>query len=201
MVELNKARFPMDLPGRIGACLAVLLMAASPALFAQETVELEPVLDLESLYQPIQSELIYGQTATDLIKELEEKHYSRVEIDDDFSSLLLDTYLDVLDGSRLYFVQDDIDRFEGYRYNLDDSLEQDDQVEGREDRGRDVRRIALCVAGKEALEVSCRRDIVSLSAEVPGDEVPGVETDVVYGPVRDEFDDARELLLEQLGEQ
>jgi carboxyl-terminal processing protease len=122
MIALNKTRSHCSLRGRIKFGISTLLLFISSLTLAQEPAELEPVLDLESLYRPIQSELIYGQTATDLIKELEEKHYSRVDIDDDFSSELLDTYLDVLDGSRLYFLADDVDRFEGYRHNLDDSL-------------------------------------------------------------------------------
>jgi carboxyl-terminal processing protease len=122
MIALTKTRSYCSLQGRIKFGISTLLLILSSLTLAQEPVELEPVLDLESLYQPIQSELIYGQTATDLIKELEEKHYSRVDIDDDFSSELLDTYLEVLDGSRLYFLAGDVERFEGYRFNLDDSL-------------------------------------------------------------------------------
>ncbi|MBT8146676.1 MAG: carboxy terminal-processing peptidase [Gammaproteobacteria bacterium] len=123
MIASTKTRFTSSLRGRIASGIGALLFVVSPLALAQESTELEPVLDLESLYQPIRSQLIYGQTATDLINELEEKHYSRVEIDDDFSSELLDAYLDVLDSSRLYFLQEDVERFESYRYTLDDSLE------------------------------------------------------------------------------
>ncbi|MCP5346220.1 MAG: carboxy terminal-processing peptidase [Gammaproteobacteria bacterium] len=124
MIDISKAHSQVQLtfPHRLKAWLGTLLLAASPLVVAQEAVELEPVLDLESLYQPIHSQLIYGQTATDLIKELEEKHYSKVDVDDDFSSELFDNYVDVLDGSRLYFLQDDVADFETYRYILDDSL-------------------------------------------------------------------------------
>jgi len=122
MTDITTNRSPSDLRNRLGTCLGALVLVFSPLGFAQEPAELDPVLDLDSLYEPIQSQLIYGQTATDLINELEEKHYSRVEIDDDFSSELLDQYLDVLDGARLYFLQEDVQRFEAYRYTLDDSL-------------------------------------------------------------------------------
>jgi len=123
MIAFTKTLSTRSLRNRTKFGFTALLLGLSTLALAQEPTELEPVLDLESLYQPIRSELIYGQTATDLIKELEEKHYSRVEIDDDFSSELLDAYLDVLDGSHLYFLQEDVERFEDYRYNLDDSLE------------------------------------------------------------------------------
>jgi len=124
MIEFTQALSvnPLSLRRHSARWLGLLALSVSPLLAAQEPVELDPVLDLESLYQPIQSELIYGQTATDLIKELEEKHYSKVEVNDRFSSDLLDNYLDVLDGSRLYFLQEDVEKFESYRYNLDDSL-------------------------------------------------------------------------------
>lgn len=102
---------------------ALLLLAGSIAA-AQVTVQLEPgqVLELDALYTPLESREVYGQTAADLIAELEEKHYSRVEIDDDFSALVLENYFDALDGSKLYFLQEDIDRLSMYRYTLDDSL-------------------------------------------------------------------------------
>jgi len=119
MIKIYK-RTPLE--NRIKFGLSTLLLIISTLGMAQESELLETELDIDSLYQPISSELIYGQTATDLIKELEEKHYARVKIDDDFSSELLDTYLDVLDGSRLYFLKDDVEGFEEYRYTLDDSL-------------------------------------------------------------------------------
>lgn len=102
---------------------ALFLLAGSIAA-AQVTVQLEPgqVLELDALYTPLESREVYGQTAADLIAELEEKHYSRVEIDDDFSALVLENYFDALDGSKLYFLQEDIDRLSMYRYTLDDSL-------------------------------------------------------------------------------
>ncbi len=124
MIEITTAHSQVRLSfrNRVKFWLGALLLATGPLAMAQEPVELEPVLDLESLYKPTRSQLIYGQTATDLINELEEKHYSKVDVDDEFSSELLKNYVDILDSSRLYFLQEDIDSFERYRYNLDDSL-------------------------------------------------------------------------------
>jgi len=90
--------------------------------FAQVPTEPGTPLLTDTLYTPLESEVVHGVTASDLIKELEEKHYVRLEINDDFSSELLDTFVETLDSSKVYFLQEDVDRFEQYRYNLDDSL-------------------------------------------------------------------------------
>lgn len=92
-------------------------------LSAQEDPDrLNIVLDIDALYTPVVSEQVYGETASALIEELQTKHYSAVEIDDNFSSLLFDNYLDLLDGQHLYFMKSDIDELSAYRYSLDDSL-------------------------------------------------------------------------------
>ncbi|MEX0618837.1 MAG: carboxy terminal-processing peptidase, partial [Pseudohongiellaceae bacterium] len=83
-----------------------------------ENLELDP----STLFTPIASQAVHGRTAVELIDQLQEKHYSDVQIDDEFSTHAFDLYLDTLDGSRLYFVQEDIDRLENYRYLLDDTL-------------------------------------------------------------------------------
>jgi carboxyl-terminal processing protease len=121
MVKMTTDSLRFD-ANKLGSLGVALLFLISSSANAQEPAQLEPVLDLASLYTPVQSQEIYGTTASDLVAELEEKHYSRVEVDDDFSSLLLDTYVDALDGSRLYFLQQDVDTFAEHRYTLDDSL-------------------------------------------------------------------------------
>jgi carboxyl-terminal processing protease len=58
-----------------------------------------------------------SQRVTRIIEDL---HYSRPQIDNSFSSAILDRYLDTLDGNRLYFLSSDIASFGRYRYELDD---------------------------------------------------------------------------------
>jgi carboxyl-terminal processing protease len=94
---------------------------------------LNAVLDIDTLYTPLESENIYGQTATALLEELQTKHYSSLEIDDNFSAVLFDTYLDTLDGSHLYFIADDVNQLSANRYTLDDSLK-----EGSVEAGFDI---------------------------------------------------------------
>ena len=54
------------------------------------------------------------------------EHYRRAPLDDRLSSLILDRYLDAIDGSRSYFYASDIADFEKYRYQLDDAIKAGD---------------------------------------------------------------------------
>ncbi len=102
--------------------IALLISFGASSVQAQEELILNPVLDVDSLYTELSSEPIYGRTAAELLQELEDKHYSRVLFDDQYSSQLFDAYLEALDGSKLYFLQSDIDALEEYRNALDDTL-------------------------------------------------------------------------------
>src|SRR6185436_17921700 len=53
---------------------------------------------------------------------VERSHYSRVKIDDGVSSKMLDSYIEALDGNKLYFLADDIAGFEKYRFTLDEAV-------------------------------------------------------------------------------
>jgi carboxyl-terminal processing protease len=52
----------------------------------------------------------------------ERSHYRQAPVNDPVSSLVLDRYLESLDGSRSYFTAADIADFERYRYELDDAI-------------------------------------------------------------------------------
>ena len=54
------------------------------------------------------------------------EHYRRAPLDDHLSSLILDRYLDAIDGGRSYFYASDIAEFERYRYELDDAIKAGD---------------------------------------------------------------------------
>ncbi|MFT4887440.1 MAG: carboxyl-terminal processing protease [Pseudohongiellaceae bacterium] len=91
-------------------------------LAQEETQQLHTVLDVDTLYEAVNSEAVHGKTALELLQELQTKHYASVEIDDNFSATVFDSYLDSLDGAHLYFMRDDINKLSVYRYTLDDSL-------------------------------------------------------------------------------
>ena len=53
-------------------------------------------------------------------------HYKRTRLDDELSSEIFDSYLDLLDPSKVYFLSTDIETFERYRTGLDDALRHSD---------------------------------------------------------------------------
>ena len=61
--------------------------------------------------------------ATKIITEfLGRYHYRRVDLDDEFSNIIFENYLDILDPNRSYLLATDIARFDKYRLTLDDAL-------------------------------------------------------------------------------
>lgn len=63
-----------------------------------------------------------AKTAAELIKQLEKRHYAKLEYDDELSSSHLDNYLDKLDPGRMFFSAADIDDFEIYRAQMHERL-------------------------------------------------------------------------------
>ena len=64
-----------------------------------------------------------SRTATEIIKQLEQRHYITLKLNDRLSSRILDSYLRRLDGNKSFFLQSDIDEFEQYRHTIDNSLD------------------------------------------------------------------------------
>ena len=61
--------------------------------------------------------------ATDLITHfISNYHYKKTPLDDQLSGKMLDKYIESLDPNRSYFIAEDINKFEKYRHQLDDSL-------------------------------------------------------------------------------
>ncbi|MFP6810405.1 MAG: carboxy terminal-processing peptidase [Pseudohongiellaceae bacterium] len=113
--------------------LFAIFICSTSTLTAQEDVsQLNAVLEIGSLFKPLESKEVHGATAANLLQELQTKHYSGVEIDDNFSSVVFDSYLDILDGSHLYFLKDDVDDLSVYRYSIDDTLKQNSVEPGFE---------------------------------------------------------------------
>jgi carboxyl-terminal processing protease len=52
----------------------------------------------------------------------ERSHYRQAPVNDPVSSLVLDRYLESIDGTRSFFLASDIAEFEKYRYELDDAI-------------------------------------------------------------------------------
>ena len=72
---------------------------------------------------PTEQENYVARRVADIIAH---EHYRRAPLDDHLSSLILDRYLDAIDGGRSYFFASDIAEFEKYRYELDDAIKTGD---------------------------------------------------------------------------
>ena len=53
---------------------------------------------------------------------IEKSHYTRTEVNDALSGQVLDTYIEALDGNKLYFLESDLERFETYRNRIDNMV-------------------------------------------------------------------------------
>jgi carboxyl-terminal processing protease len=62
------------------------------------------------------------ETIVELVEQLEERHYAKLEYSDELSSQHLDAYVNSLDGSKMFFTAADIEEFERYRTVMDDQL-------------------------------------------------------------------------------
>jgi len=62
------------------------------------------------------------ETIAELIEQLEDRHYANLRYDDLLSSQHLDSYLESLDSTRMFFLAGDIAEFEKYRKRMDDDL-------------------------------------------------------------------------------
>ncbi len=73
-------------------------------------------------FTPLEMAEKHSTVSRNVTKLIEELHYSRPRIDNSISSAILDRYLDMLDGNRMYFTASDIASFSRYRYELDDRV-------------------------------------------------------------------------------
>src|ERR1700680_2549299 len=72
---------------------------------------------------PTEQENYVARRGADIIAR---EHDRRAPLDDHLSSLILDRYLDAIDGGRSYFYASDIAEFERFRYQLDDAIKAGD---------------------------------------------------------------------------
>ena len=68
----------------------------------------------------------HGKVAKEIVNALRFYHYKEQTFDDSLSSLVFDNYFESLDGNKIYFLRDDVNRFEPFRFKLDDQLKDGD---------------------------------------------------------------------------
>ncbi len=106
----NKVIQKIKLPVVYALLLFGLLSGSAHAITDKATISTLEPLD------------IHTQTSREIVSYLRFDHYQKYKFNDDLSRKVLDSYLEALDGSRLFFIAADIAEFEKYRDTLDDSL-------------------------------------------------------------------------------
>ncbi len=91
----------------------ILIFSLAVPTFAVGSLQNSELLEPEPMHPRVERVITYL---------LSRSHYQKKTIDDSLSSSFYTNYIESLDGNRLYFLQPDIDSFESFRYNLDDSL-------------------------------------------------------------------------------
>jgi carboxyl-terminal processing protease len=108
----------------LGVCAgAVGLAALLGAAMTPPVPAPVPAAAASTVLEPTEQENYVARRVSDIIAR---EHYRRAPLDDRLSSLILDRYLDAVDGGRSYFYASDIAEFEKYRYQLDDAIKSGD---------------------------------------------------------------------------
>ncbi|HEX7025972.1 MAG TPA: PDZ domain-containing protein, partial [Gammaproteobacteria bacterium] len=118
MQEKTAFRFVATLVFTLGLMLAppYSVLAKSKAV---ETASLSAATETGISFTP---ETKQTEAIREIVRTLEKYHYKSVELNDDFSTKVLDQYLKTLDPAKSHFLQSDIDEFQRYRHTFDDDL-------------------------------------------------------------------------------
>jgi carboxyl-terminal processing protease len=104
----------------IAVCASAVGLAA---LLGAAMTPSPPAPAASAVLAPTEQENYVARRVADIVAR---EHYRRAPLDDHLSSLILDRYLDAIDGGRSYFYASDIAEFEKYRYELDDAIKSGD---------------------------------------------------------------------------
>ncbi len=99
--------------------VTILGVASCNAQPSGDTDEANAKIDTTKILMPDKTQPLVDKAVTRIINRY---HYKKANIGDSLSSVILDNYISMLDGNKMYFLQSDIDRFEEYRNNIDDDL-------------------------------------------------------------------------------
>jgi carboxyl-terminal processing protease len=65
---------------------------------------------------------VHPRTALGIVDQLRHNHYIKKPLDDQVSSEIFEKYLSMLDGAKVYFLEEDVLGLEKHRYLIDDAL-------------------------------------------------------------------------------
>jgi carboxyl-terminal processing protease len=113
------------LAGRSRWISAIIVCVSGVGLAALLGAAMTPptAVPLAAVLAPTEQQDYVARRVSDIVAR---EHYRRAPLDDHLSSLILDRYLDSIDGGRSYFYASDIAEFEKYRYQLDDAIKSGD---------------------------------------------------------------------------
>lgn len=96
--------------------ITILALCAAPWLAASSAVT------NDMGHQALMPEARHSEISRAVYALSERYHYQQAPLDNDFSSKAFDQFLESLDPNKMYFLVEDIERFEPGRFQLDDSL-------------------------------------------------------------------------------
>ena len=114
-----------QIPESNGVLLAALLLGG--ALKVGGDLGNDPAIE-----GSLKPEKVHREAAEEIVERLE-LHYRRLKFDDALSAQVLEQYLQDLDPNRLYFTQQDVDDFQPYRDQLDNTHEAEVQQQAQTD--------------------------------------------------------------------
>jgi len=83
-------------------------------------------LKKEDFYTRLKPEPEHSSIVKSIVYKLKYNHYEKIQLNDDLSEKIFDTYLSDLDPSKLYFLKSDVDSFSPYRKKIDDVMKSAD---------------------------------------------------------------------------
>jgi carboxyl-terminal processing protease len=118
--QSDKAAPPRRSIGRAGAVvIATVVLAVGTLLLGTAKAPTAAASAAVTDFAPTERQAKVARLVSSMF---ERSHYRQAPVNDPVSSLVLDRYLESLDGSRSYFIASDIAEFEKYRYQLDDAI-------------------------------------------------------------------------------
>lgn len=98
------------------ALITALLWVTAPGPSGAEENEANPIPAI------LESDQRHRQVSRMVTRFVERAHYSKINVDDELSGIILDNYIDALDANKFYFRESDIIYFQRYEESLDDVL-------------------------------------------------------------------------------
>ena len=109
--------------------LIPVFLLALPGFACAESnsVNSRPAQTSSGEYQALAPEKNHSKISQEVSAQLQERHYNKVDLNDEFSEKILEAYLNELDGNHSIFLASDIKRFKKkYQHALDDEIQSGD---------------------------------------------------------------------------